>query len=305
MRCVRVLRALYRSLVTVAVCSRSPLFTLNRLVSGLWFHSHRWPSVGPANVSLPIIEATVLVVVMFGLLYVVPQRPLTVCRVGQPSAVQRDRRERRHAAARVRVGEGHVPPVTGLRLDEATLVRHAAAGDRTGQVQQHLPLLVRAQRGAGAQHVLAVGRAGEPDVVVAVALVEPGALEGAAEVRRHLVHRLGPHLGGAVGAQLRDADRAVAVRDVHGVVVVDQQAGVVVAVVDPGLLGPRAVDRRRGVDVRAVELRAPVPVVGAVALAVAERGGPDALDVLAAAVQVVAVVVEVEARHRVARRTPS
>ena len=66
MRWVTVLRAAYKSLVTVAVESRSPLPTLNRLVSGLWFHSQRWPSVAAVNVSGPIIGCTVLVVLMFG-----------------------------------------------------------------------------------------------------------------------------------------------------------------------------------------------------------------------------------------------
>jgi hypothetical protein len=60
MRWVRVLRAEYRSFVTVAVCSRSPLFTEYLLVSGSWFHSHCGPSVVPANVSEPISGLTVL-----------------------------------------------------------------------------------------------------------------------------------------------------------------------------------------------------------------------------------------------------
>jgi hypothetical protein len=42
------------------------LFTLNLDVSGLWFHSQRWPSAGPVKVSGPIIGATVRVVVMAG-----------------------------------------------------------------------------------------------------------------------------------------------------------------------------------------------------------------------------------------------
>ncbi|GAA1521811.1 hypothetical protein GCM10009677_63530 [Sphaerisporangium rubeum] len=54
MRCVNVLRAVYRSLVTVAVCRRKPLFTENFVVSGLWFHSHCGPRVVPENVSVPV-----------------------------------------------------------------------------------------------------------------------------------------------------------------------------------------------------------------------------------------------------------
>src|SRR3954466_5126357 len=87
-RCVSVFRALYRSFVTVAVDSLRPLPTLNLLVSGLWFHSHRWPSWLPVNVSGPIIDRTVFDVVMFGFGYVAPQRPFTVCSVGQPSLDQ-------------------------------------------------------------------------------------------------------------------------------------------------------------------------------------------------------------------------
>jgi hypothetical protein len=54
MRWVRVLRAAYRSLVTVAVCRVRPLFTAYRLVSGSWFHSHCGPRAVPAKVSEPM-----------------------------------------------------------------------------------------------------------------------------------------------------------------------------------------------------------------------------------------------------------
>src|SRR5689334_16606829 len=57
-RWVSVLRALYRSLVTVAVESFKPLLTLYFVVSGLWFHSHCGPSAVPANVSTPVIGLT-------------------------------------------------------------------------------------------------------------------------------------------------------------------------------------------------------------------------------------------------------
>ena len=245
MRCVSVLRASYRSLVTVAVCSRSPLPTLNRLVSGLWFHSHRGPSVGPGErVPADHRARPSCVVVMVGRLYVAAPAAVDGLHRGPAVGAPADRRQRRHPAAGVGVGEGHVPPVAGLRLDDAALVRHPAAGDRAGQVEQHLAHLVRAERRRRPQHVLAVRRPGQPDVVVAVALVEPGALERA-DARRRLEHLLRAHLRGAVGVELRDADRAVAVGDVHRVVVVDQQAGVVVAAVDPRLLGPRAVDGGR------------------------------------------------------------
>ena len=87
-RRVRVLRAEYRSPVTVAVCSFSPLPDDHLVVSGLWFHSHCGPSVDVVNASVPIIDATVLEVVMFGLGYVAPQAPLTVVIVGQLSELQ-------------------------------------------------------------------------------------------------------------------------------------------------------------------------------------------------------------------------
>src|SRR5689334_492673 len=83
MRWLSVLRAAYRSLVTVAVCSRSPLPTENLVVSGLWFHSHSGPKV--VNVSLPVGAFTLRCAKGYG--YAVPQAPLTVCNCGQPSAV--------------------------------------------------------------------------------------------------------------------------------------------------------------------------------------------------------------------------
>src|SRR3954447_11872737 len=87
MRCVSVLRAEYRSVVTVAVDSFSPLPTLNFVVSGLWFHSHCGPSALPVKVSVPIIGVTARGGVgTTGFGYEVPQAPLTVCTVGQPSA---------------------------------------------------------------------------------------------------------------------------------------------------------------------------------------------------------------------------
>ena len=58
MRWVSVLRARYRSFVTVAVCSRRPLFTDHLLLSGLWFHSYCGPSVVPENVSVPVSGLT-------------------------------------------------------------------------------------------------------------------------------------------------------------------------------------------------------------------------------------------------------
>ena len=89
MRWVSVLRAAYRSLVTVAVCSRRPLLTDQLVLSGLWFHSHCGPSVVPANVSVPVSGLTV----RGGRGHVrvrvrAPQAPLTVCSTGQPSDVQ-------------------------------------------------------------------------------------------------------------------------------------------------------------------------------------------------------------------------
>src|SRR5689334_22294178 len=88
MRWVRVLRAAYRSLVTVAVCRRRPLPDDHFVLSGLWFHSRCGPGAAVVNVSAPIIGLTVFVVVIFGAGYDAPQPPLTVCTTGQPSEVQ-------------------------------------------------------------------------------------------------------------------------------------------------------------------------------------------------------------------------
>ena len=70
-----VLRAAYRSLVTVAVCRRSPLPTDHFVVSGLWFHYHSGPKA--VNVSLPVGAFTVRCAKGYG--YAEPQAPLTVC----------------------------------------------------------------------------------------------------------------------------------------------------------------------------------------------------------------------------------
>ena len=82
-----------------------------------------------------------------GPLYVAPHRPVTVCRVGQPSAVQLigasvGTRPPGYASVNAMY---HQSPAC---LDDPALVRHAAAVDRAGQVEQHLPHLVRTERGA-------------------------------------------------------------------------------------------------------------------------------------------------------------
>ncbi len=53
--------------MTVAVCSRSPLLMLYRPGSGLWFHSYCGPSGPEVKVSVPVIGATVFVVLIAGL----------------------------------------------------------------------------------------------------------------------------------------------------------------------------------------------------------------------------------------------
>src|SRR6478735_6713425 len=85
-RWVSVLRAEYRSLVTVAVCNRSPLPTEYLVVSGLWFHSHSGPRT--VKVSLPVGGFMLRGGCgTLGYAYELPQAPLTVWRTGQPSDV--------------------------------------------------------------------------------------------------------------------------------------------------------------------------------------------------------------------------
>lgn len=89
MRWVRVLRAQYRSLVTVAVRRVGPLSTDHLVLSGLWFHSHRGLRVVPSKVSTPIIGVTWRGGVgTAGLGYEVPHAPFTSCRTGRPSGAQ-------------------------------------------------------------------------------------------------------------------------------------------------------------------------------------------------------------------------
>src|SRR4051794_31505115 len=81
-RRVRVVRALYKAFVTVAVDSLSPLPTLYLLGSGLWFHSQSGPS--EVKVSVPVAGRTVFDDFgMFGAGYCLPQAPLTVVITGQ------------------------------------------------------------------------------------------------------------------------------------------------------------------------------------------------------------------------------
>src|SRR3954471_14338918 len=89
MRWLNVFRALYRSVVTVAVCRVRPLPADHLVLSGLWFHSHCGPSVLPVKLSVPVGTATWTGGMgTFGYRYELPQAPLTVCSCGQPSAVQ-------------------------------------------------------------------------------------------------------------------------------------------------------------------------------------------------------------------------
>src|SRR6185437_3010204 len=114
-----------------------------------------------------------------------------------------DRREDRDTTAGVGVDESRVVPGAVLGLHEAALVWRAGAGDRGRHVQQHLTHLVRPPWTCRAQHVLAVGRLGGPDVVVAVALVEARTFQRA-DARRGLEHLLVADLAQPVGGQLRD-----------------------------------------------------------------------------------------------------
>src|SRR5512147_266150 len=85
MRWVRVLRAAYRSSVTVAVCRTRPLPADHLLLSGLWFHSHSGPraaweksSVPPRGFTRPAPQGK------FGKGYDEPQLPLVNVTEGQP-----------------------------------------------------------------------------------------------------------------------------------------------------------------------------------------------------------------------------
>lgn len=111
MRWVRVLRAQYRSSVTVAVRRVGPLSTDHLGLSGLWFHSHRGLRVVPSKVSTPIIGVTWRGGVgTAGLGYEVPHAPCPVHELQDGPAARGpgDRCRGRHPAAGVRVHEGHV-----------------------------------------------------------------------------------------------------------------------------------------------------------------------------------------------------
>src|SRR5690606_8931569 len=214
-----------------------------------------------------------------------------------------DRGQGRDAAAGVGVGEGHVVPVAVGGVHQAALVGHAAALGRARQVQQQLPHLVRAPGAGGRlEDVLAVGGAGQEDVVVPADPVEAGALEHAGRVRG-LEDRLVAHLSGGVGRELGDTDLGVAVGHVDGVVVIEQQAGVEVGAADLRVSAPWAFGGGGGVDVGAGEVDLAYPVEPPVARAVVQRGGPDAADVAAPALEVV-FGPEVEFGHRVAGELP-
>ncbi|CCF41671.1 hypothetical protein CH063_11881, partial [Colletotrichum higginsianum] len=118
---------------------------------------------------------------------------------------------------------------------------------------------------------------------------------------------LGAHDAEAVGGELRDLDLPVAVDDVHGVVVVDEEAVVVHAraAAKVGAVVPGALDGRRREDPGDPEVGAADPVPQPVALAVPQRRGPRAAAVgpRATGGQVVAVA-EVHARDRVADGLP-
>lgn len=94
----------------------------------------------------------------------------------------------------------------------------------------------------------------------------------------------------AVGRKLDDADVVPAVRDIHSIVVVNQDAQIIVALVDGRLSSPFPSWVCRGEDIRFPFLDATIPVEQTIALAVLHGTGPDTTDIrLAATVEVVLV----------------
>src|ERR1035437_6503787 len=131
----------------------------------------------------------------------------------------------------VRVRKSHVIPVTFLGLNDATLVWRSAARHWADHIQGELLHCVRAERACcGFQNILAVWRSGSKDIVIPVDFVEPRPFQDS-DIGWRCEYLLCLHLLRAIRGELSYIELRVAIRNIHRVVIVNEESGVVVAIV--------------------------------------------------------------------------
>lgn len=140
------------------------------------------------------------------------------------------------AAGGVGVEEGDVVPFSVFGVDDTALVGVAGVGKGAGDAVDEDAGFIGAKGALGFQDPFVVGGLGREDVVHAVDLVHARSLES--EAVGVAVYLLVLHFGGAVFVELGNANGRVTIHDVHGVVVIDEDAVVVVAFINAARRSP-------------------------------------------------------------------